>query len=286
MVVAILVCVAAVLVFEKTVVQPPLDVKAVNQYENAMDGEIDNFKRLPVDSLETSYFRIVNFAEFLNSQNKISEKEEVEDVTDFMDLYVPRFNQWAYSIFRQSVWNQNDLDFIDNRIRVLKNFNIKGNPIVSSSDKLELNKIVNILDNYHDARVLAGSTAFTGIPQAEKKISKADEYANDEYLSNNVSLVNSLRELREKIGKSHYYYVVSQVNKMQYYPSMSRDEFDQVSENANHEISTYSQNGRRLYGKVENVDRLQELANNYYNRADAYYEEQERREYERSSNYY
>lgn len=272
LVIAIIVCVAAVLVFQKTIMQPPVPTKTINQFDKAMNAEVENFRKMQsVDSLETKYFYIINFAEFLNSQNRISESEEVEEVTNFINLYVPKFTQWSYYLFSKPIWHQQDLYFIEERIAVLKKFNINGNPIVSSSDKLELNKILSILDDFNEAKTLARQTSFTGIPQTKNKLSRAETYANKEYLKNNKALVTSLRELKGKIGKSHYYKIRSQVNDLKYFSQYSKDEFKKKVRIIIDEIDQYDNVAKTLYGEKLDVASLKNTVNDYEIASREYY---------------
>lgn len=263
---AILVCVAAVLVFQKTIMQPPLKMSANNQYEEAMTKHINTFKEVSSDSLESSFFIILDFAKRLNDNQKIDEDSYLAKTREVVAIYVPRFSRWCFGVFNRSEWPASDLGFMKNKISDLKNLTINGRNIISTDEREKLNEISGILSQYDSARALAASTGFSTVDNARDKINRAQDFATQPYLSNNASLVASLNALPEKLEQAHYKHVLALINKMKNPDMFSESEFEILSDKIQDEINNYENASRQVYHISPNTSHLENLANQYYER--------------------
>ena len=117
--VALFVCVAAVLVFQETIARPPLKTKTTDQYEAAMRERIDDFKNVKTDSLEYAYISFLDFTQLLNYEGHLKNDDYLYGVEEFMELYVPKFTDWCFSVFDKSKWPSGDLQFMKVRIQEL-----------------------------------------------------------------------------------------------------------------------------------------------------------------------
>lgn len=270
---ALFVCVAAVLVFQETIARPPLKTKTTDQYEAAMRERIDDFKNVKTDSLEYAYISFLDFAQLLNYEGHLKNDDYLYGVEEFMELYVPKFTDWCFSVFDKSKWPSGDLQFMKVRIQELENYKINGTSLLSNTEKSSLKKVSDVLTEYNDALMLANSPAFTSVAKAQEKLDQAKEYASEPYLRNNTDLVNALtKQFPEKMERAHYRYVLSLVSRMQNYRSYSPEEYEKISTEAIYAKDEYGRVCQRMYGKSPDINSLHKMASDYQDKADAYYE--------------
>ena len=232
---------------------------------------MDRFKNVSRDSLESAYFITLDFTDRLHDNEKINDERYFENVSDIVGVYAPRFSDWCYSIFNQHDWSSRDLSFMNSRISELQNLKINGTSVLANNDRSSLRDITGVISEYNKAKALASSTSFSSVTNAKEKISQAREYANQEYLSNNTSLVNSLNALPSKIEQSHYKNLVAHVQKLQNYGNYSWGAYEALAKNVIKEIDDYSDAANNVYHHSSDIRHLRDLVSDYYDRAYDYF---------------
>ena len=206
------------------------------------------------------------------NENKIDGQKRDTYDKQMLVAFVPILVQYAHDKFQQSVWYKSNLDYIEERIAFIKSLPTAF-ANMPNQHKADINELGNVLNRYRDARRVSMHRSFHGIAAARRSISLAREYANDRWLRHCADLVHGLNQVRPSIGKSHYYYVQSQVNKLANYRSYSWSYYDgTLVDQVASQITDYENYASELYGQKYNVVELWLDAKRYYNLAKDYYE--------------
>lgn len=273
--ISIIAAIAAVMVYAKTRVEPPVPSKYTNQYITDLNSCLDSFTKVDDYTQEDSLFsvttdRIYVFAQ----QNKLSTTEADKKMDALLKIYIPLFLKRCFNKFLLADWQDDDHNYMLRQIAVIKNIKHTDDSKAVSSVTLDsLSTIEGIIGRYRKARILAKYTRFSGVENAQRVISQADQFAKDTWLSHCSSLVNSLRAVKSNIEQSHYNYVVGQVERMSQYTYYSQDYYDNtLVPQVDAAITEYENKAAALYGTRRNVDDLWARARSYYNDATSYYE--------------
>ncbi|WP_300726131.1 hypothetical protein [uncultured Bacteroides sp.] len=273
--ISIIVAIAAVMIYAKTQVEPPVASKHTNQYNMDLNlcfasfAEVDDY--LQEDSIfSVTSDRISVFAQ----QNKLSTAEVDKNTDALLKIYVPLFLKRSFNRFLLSDWRDDDHNYMLSQIVAIREVcHTDGSMAVSSSASDSLSIIESIIGRYRKARTLARQTQFRGVANAQSVISQANQFAKDPWLSHCSNLVNSLRAMKSNIAQSHYNYIVGQVQQMTQYRYYSQDYYDNtIVPHVDAALTEYEKKAAALYGTRRNVDDLWARARSYYNDATDYYE--------------
>lgn len=274
LIVSIVLAVGGVLIFAKTRVEPPKALKPVDQYAMDLQNEVNKLStfRNDIRKADSLFLLTKKKIAIYASENKIDGQERGTYDKQMLVSFVPILVQYAHDKFQQSVWYKSNLDYIEERIAIIKSLPTAF-ANMPNQHKADINELVNVLNRYRDARRVSMHRSFHGIAAARRSISLAREYANDRWLRHCADLVHGLNQVRPSIGKSHYYYVQSQVNKLANYRSYSWSYFDNtLVQHVSDQIEVYENNARKLYGSNDDVDQLLSKARYYYQQAKSYHE--------------
>lgn len=274
LIVSIVLAVGSVLFFAKTRVEPPKALKPVDQYAMDLQKEVDKLStfRNDIRRADSLFLLTKKKIAIYANENKIDGQKRDTYDKQMLVSFVPILVQYAHDKFQQSVWYKSNLDYIEERIAFIKSLPTAF-ANMPNQHKADINELGNVLNRYRDARRVSMHRSFHGIAAARRSISLAREYANDRWLRHCADLVHGLNQVRPSIGKSHYYYVQSQVNKLANYRSYSWSYYDgTLVDQVASQITDYENYASELYGQKYNVVELWLDAKRYYNLAKDYYE--------------
>lgn len=258
--------VSAVLVFIKSRVAPPQRLVYVNQYTADIHKEAEQIANADEQALEQNFQIVTNRIELMQRENLITNEEHTGCVQEYVNAYIPAFRTWCEQRFNQSVWPQETLNFMRNRINEVNRYNTNsGESIINGENTTRLNEVDKILKDYNEAWKLQNVTIHQS-SDSRNYLAKARQFKNDNHLSKCTALVNMLDNLPSRYQQLHYRYVNSLVSAL----SMSRySSANQVNEwasnytNAKSAIQDYNNVASSLYSTSTSDFNL----NYYYNQA-------------------
>lgn len=268
-----LLAIGAVLMFMKTRVAPPVDVKNEDQYEADIKAKIDSFAS--IDDFEKSKPLYADISDRLYRFNteKYLDDENYDKYTQAIDtIYGRNLANFSYNILRKPVWPEENLNASITLIDILINKLLRsGEPTLNTDLKNDLNNFKNLVTRYHEALAFSKRTGFVSVPDAAARLEQAQVYKNDEFLCNNAALVEALNNMPKLLADSHYNHVAGIVNNLANYKSCSQEYY------RNHYVASYNEavrvyNSTNIYGGnkkslsslINKADQLTDAAVDYY----------------------
>ncbi len=265
--VAAILAIVGVLYFYKTIVSPPEELKFTqNRHLESIEAKINTIDGRHVgyqnDSLYDAVSDVIKLCE---GEGYITTTEKESVMKFFMQKYIPLYNNWCYSRFRESIWHEEEHSYMKHRNAELMNLSSASS---FSNDLQAINKIIN---NYENANRL--SAKYNGIDKARKTINEAKNYKQMEYLSNCTALISKLNAVPKNIEASHYAYLTSLKNNLWKFKSEEWDEdtFDDKYNSFSNEVnkyednkSIYGQHARSLQSLKEDAKEIRKTAKSYY----------------------
>lgn len=267
--------IAGVLVFAKTRVAPPSNLKLMDQYSIMLKSSYASFDT--IKDFNNSRVAYVCLDDKLNrflSENAIDAKLSDEYRKKIDETYGKSLKTYGYGLLQKSVWPEEKLNELLTMLSSLKEDKLTtGENAVSDEFIASSDKINSIISDYRAALRLSRNTSFNGVSDASSKIQKAKAYRSSEYLKNNASLVNALDALPGKIAQSHYGHVSGFVNALGGYYSVSKDYYmNTLIPRADNAINEYK-NTKIYGGNKQSVSDLENRAVNLVTAAMNYYGE-------------
>lgn len=267
--VAAILAIVGVLYFYKTIVSPPEELKFTqNRHLESIEAKINTIDGRHVgyqnDSLYDAVTDVINLCE---GEGYITATEKESAMGSFMQKYIPLYNNWCYSRFRESIWHEEEHGFIKRRNAELMNL------FSASSFSGDLQAINKIITNYENANKL--STKYNGIDKTRKTINEAKNYKQMEYLSNCTALVSKMNEVPKKLENNHFAYLNSLKTNLGKYEDLEWDEdkFDDKYTEFSNKVKEYEDN-KSIYGQyARSLETLKEAAKEIRKQAKDYYEE-------------
>lgn len=275
LVVAVIIAIGGVLLFMKTIVSPPKDLEFKNQYEIALNQKIDSFKKVGSDNLEREFATLTDLAHRFKAESNIDEKLFDKEYTEIIGVYSPKFAQYCFGQFQKSVWDDTEHKWMEERIAQLRKLTVEDGARKIMDNYAEsdgrFSIILKTIGKYREAKALSNRTVYSGLGEARSRISKANQYKQDDYLKNNAALMKALNSLPSRLEASHYATLRAKVNTLANYYSYSADSYDALSDNVVAALKEYKQNAQSVYGESRRLSDLEADASRYYNAAVEYY---------------
>ena len=197
-IIAVCISIAAILVFQNTIIGPPKAIKFENIHRVYLAQVINEVGE---DSTEFKYsealFLIRRYGmEQLVENNDIDEKKEL-----LMDVYVPLFIDKCNKAFDSSVWDtpQWSHKFMLSRTAEIKNIkSSNGNYIIERNSKYikELNKIENIISMYNSAwKFVNNASRCSSVAEIKSLKASADKFRKDDSLKKCTKLMHALNSV-------------------------------------------------------------------------------------------
>lgn len=263
---------AAIFIFAKTQLSPPLAVENTNQYATSLEDELTSFEGLDsFDEISTEYKRLADKILRFHSEGKLEESLSNEYLTEYSKIYGNALVESGYELFEKSEWPEDRIIFLQDNLKKAKTQqDFSGNPVYSQEFFSNAADLESIIKDYRAAQTLSRNTSFVSVSDAKSKIDTSKAYKNKPYLKNNLSLINSLNQLPAKLADSHYSYVNMKVERLSNYKNISRDNYDVLMKQADNAIEEYK--STKIYeGKEKSSQPLVKKAGDYIEAAMKYY---------------
>lgn len=275
LVVAVIIAIGGVLLFMKTIISPPQDLEFKNQYELALNQKIERFKKVDSDNLEREFATLTDLAHRFKEESSIDDKFFDQEYTEIIGVYSPKFAQYCFGQFQKSVWDESEHKWMEDRIAQLRKLTIEDGSRKIMDNYAEsdgrFSIILKTIGKYREAKSLSNRISYSGLGEARSRISKANQYKQDDYLKNNAALMKALNSLPSRLEASHYAALRAKVNTLANYYSYSADSYDVLSDNVVAALKEYKQNAQSVYGEARSLSDLEADASRYYNAAVEYY---------------
>lgn len=271
---AVTLAIGGVMIYAKTKVEPPIVPHQTNQYLNDMSESYKMLnKRMNRNQEDSVWIVTLNRINIFLREDKITKNEADKGTDILLGKYASLFMDRSFALFKQSVWNENDHKYMLNVIAYLKQIKYtNGEGALKKGTRDSLAQIEDIISRYDHARAISRHTRFSGVTNAQNTISKARQFANDEWLANCSDLVRALNEVRPHLAESHYAYISSMVEKLTQYRSYTKDYYENtLVPQVDAAVTEYSNEAPALYGSKRDVNSLWNRAKGHYNEASEYY---------------
>ena len=269
LVVAILLAVGGVMAYYKTIVSPPGKLVFKNQYVNSDKIDISLVKSANTDfALDSFFVAIIHELDFQLANSFLTNQERNELLELFATQYVPTYVSACNSKFSKSVWNEGELQKINTRISELQGLVTTENQIVIQGEaNSSLNEVHNVIVAYYEAKKAASIDGYNGLQAAKQKIAAARKYASMSPINNCTDLVSRLNSVPTRLEQAHYSYLAGQVERLRPYYNYSQTEYDNIALSISEKIDEYKKNAKSTYGRVSDINSLENRAGNYYSNA-------------------
>ena len=178
------------------------------------------------------YNEIVGEISTLGKKSKLGESpSENKDNKDMLlnnvfIVYANKFIQTSFTVFEESVWEQNDIDLIREESQKLSNSEFLPNPSRIYNDLSSLQTIINKYDEVtkfisSSKRLRLNSNPYLldytfPFNTLKNKISRVERYKNNQlgntYVNNNLQLHTKLSKIKKQLIKQYTDYVYYKIN--------------------------------------------------------------------------
>lgn len=266
--------VGAILIFAKTQMDPPSQIKMIDQYAAALDSDCQTMQSANSFGKERTLYATLNDKiERFTTEQVMSNPTADRFRLQANAIYGRHLTEYGYNILQQSEWPgatlSNILDYIQGLTASKLSSGDKG---ISEEMETSLGKLRSIIDDYHTALNLSRSTSYNGMEDASSKIARANAYKSKNFLKNNTELVAALNALPGRVAASHYSYVERMVERLNSYTTNPKDVYlSTIVPQADAAINDYKK--ASIYGSQKrSIDDLESeavtlvtTAMNYYN---------------------
>lgn len=274
LVIAITLAIGGVMIYAKTKVDPPVATKSIDQFSKNLDDCFKAFDKENFPIQEDSILATtINKINIYCNESKMEAKTGDANIDNLLSRYTPLFLKRSFAKFNQSTWYESDHSYMISVITNLRSIKHTDNSSAlqkQTADSLAL--IESIISKYKQARAVSRTTGFSGVSNAQSKISQARQFANDTYLSHCTDLVYALNNVKPSIAQAHYNYISNMVEKLSQYRSYTQYYYENtLIPQVDAAVTEYENKASALYGSKRDVNSLWNKARSYYNSASEYY---------------
>ncbi len=260
-----------VMIYAKTRVSPPMELKQVNQYTEEYNKCINSLSntRNPDLTFNSSIDLINVFAR----EKKIDKEQASKGRDQLVSSYAPIFARRCYGVLKGSSWSESALSNMTSTIATLRGMTIKGDDsALKKSTRDSLAQVENIVGKYHKALAVSQQGGFTSVAAAKSTIAQANQYASDPWLKHCASLVSALHSVSSRIGEAHYSRVVAAVSRLANYRSFSSlESYNAGAVKAAQAAINEYKSASSIYSNRHDTSGLSSKAASYYNAAYNYF---------------
>lgn len=274
LVLSIIAAVSGVMIYAKTIVEPPMALKQINQYTTDLSICYSSLVKAGSEVQEDSIFAItVDRIKKFEAEGKLTAVDAKSNIECLLGKYTPLFFKHSFGKFQQNTWHDSDHNYMLSVIKSLKSMKHTDNTTAIVKTTLDsLNQVERVISNYRQARTLSRRTSFTDVASAQNVINQAGKYVNDPWLSKCTDLSNALKNIKSSIAQSHYSYVLDQVEKLSQYKYYGQSYYENtLIPLVDATVTEYDNKAATLYGSKRDVNSLWNKARAYYNEAASYY---------------
>lgn len=148
LILGVVLCVGGILVFYKTKVSPPTNLKYGNQHLNYLKSEISSL-RDSKEQNDTALYNIMDELSWYHRDDFISHQEYGILTDSLAKAYVPLFINASKAEFKKEVWDNAKLNNILSHINMLRGWTTNnGDPVISGNLAQGLNDIETTISQY------------------------------------------------------------------------------------------------------------------------------------------
>ena len=283
LILGVVLCVGGILVFYKTKVSPPTNLKYGNQHLKYLKSEISSL-RDSKEQNDTALYNIMDELSWYHRDDFISHQEYGILTDSLAKAYVPLFVSASKMEFKKDVWDNAKLNNILSHINMLRGWTTNnGDPVISGNLAQGLNDIETTISQYRKAWVIANSTNFHGMIAAKSVIESAHYYSNLSNLQSCTSLMEALSSVAPTLERQHFRIIKSKVQSLNRgWIYTDQDNYSARVNSASNAVKEYSNGARSTYGSyASSTSSLSASIKAYKSQADAYYLEKAKEEFER-----
>lgn len=283
LVLGVVLCVGGILVFYKTKVSPPTNLKYGNQHFNFLENEISSLKKSNEQN-DTALYNIMDELSWYYRDDFISLQEYGILTDSLAKAYVPPFISASKAEFKKEVWDNAKLNNILSHIYLLRGWTTNnGDPVICGNLAQGLNDIETTIGQYRKAWSVAHSTSFHGMAAAKSVIANAHYYSNLPNLQSCTSLMEALSNVTPALERQHFRIITSKVQSLNRgWIYTSQEHYEARINSANNAVREYSNGAKSTYGSyASSTSSLSASIKTYKNQADSYYLEKAKEEFER-----
>ncbi len=264
--VAIVAAVFGVLLFQKTIAQPPLELEFDNQFIPSVKADIESISAS--EGFDTLFVSIYGDIKFL-AGNKLIDSQASEKLTsDLFSAYVPVFNSRCVNYFNKPEWEESTLNDMSKHATYLtKESKWHQQSHLSAEDKESLSEISTVVANYYRAKKAIYVGSYSSLEQSKIRIKEAKDCLNLPYISNCSKLESGLKSVPQRLNDKHYAYLDMQVERLNDYKRYSTAQFDTLYKELAGLAKEYNDKAKGIYGLCYDLNELGERAAHYYERA-------------------
>lgn len=269
LIVAVIAAVSGVMAYYKTIVSPPSHMSFNNQYVAAVRNDIAEVKNLSTtDELDSSFVATTHEINFMWKDSLLQSKERDELLDSFVVQYIPKFVADCNEKFSATDWSDIVLKQMSAKIAQLRSLKaVDGSIVVGGQADASLGQVMGVISTYYAAKVAASHIGYTNLADAKIKIATAQKYAGTSPINNCVALVDLLNSVPKRLEKSHFSYLVWQVNRLRNYHSYTQSSYDDLALSISAKLEEYKKNARKVYGTSSDISALEQRAGELYEKA-------------------
>jgi len=259
------------MIYAKTQVAPPEEPEQSNLYDDNINMELKKFTQTGCKD-DATYDKLINRVVIFSAEKKLKPQEGDTKMRQIISVYSPVFLYTCFNKFDQPSWNTADHAWMQGRISRIKAARLStGASALNKSTLDSLNLVESVINDYRQASLISQAN-FTNWSTARSHIAKANEYAQNKYLSKNTSLVSALGSVRERLANSSWANLTNMVEKLRAYHSYSQYDYENVLvPKVEAAIRDYENNAPSTFGSARSTDQLWNLANSLFRDAQSYY---------------
>lgn len=219
---ALFIVTASVLYFLKAMTKPPTQMEDIDEFSQAIIMDIEDVTdTLTLEELDSTYVWILTELKKWNKNNYFNDVQYDYYVQQFFNNYVFSFSSVIKRKLSTEKWGVTEKKYILERVSAAQSEILIGQNIavidVNSELKTKMKKLLDICSDYEDACRLISYTNFENIDDAKRRVSKANMFANDVYISHS-DINTKVSSFPDDIGNSHYDLVTALLKKMADWP--------------------------------------------------------------------
>ena len=266
--VAVVAAVFGVLVFQKTVAQPPLKLEFDNQFKPSVSSDIESI--CDADGFDTIIVSIYGDVKFLSRNGLIDSQSSGELTSNLLSAYVPVFYSRSINYFNKSEWDETVLDYIRNHANYLMKVPKENEYMTLFAENTDnLKTLSTVVANYYRAKKAAYAGSFYNLESSKRKVDEAKACLNLPYISNNSKLKADLNNVPRSLSWQHYDYLDRQMERLNNYRLYTYLQFESISSDISQLLDEYKKNAKDVYGamNVYDISDIEERGRHYYERA-------------------
>lgn len=266
--VAVVAAIFGVLVFQKTIAQPPLKLEFDNQFTPSVSSDIESIS--DSDGFDTLFVSIYGDIKFLSRNGLIDPQAAGELTSSLFSAYVPAFYSHSINYFNKSDWDEAVLNEIRNHATYLMKVSKENaQSLLSAENNDNLTELFTVVANYYRAKKASYAGSFYNLESSKRKVDEAKACLNLPYISNNFKLAERLNSVPSSLCRQHRDYLDRQMERLNNYRLYTYQQFESISSEISELLAEYKKNAKVVYGASNTYDisDIEERGRHYYERA-------------------